>query len=145
MWTPGQVWTWFFFLNYKTKWPGFKTWRNSVFSYHKKSTELNLIIWKSSKEIYEIMLWNLKKNMLLWAIPKWNISLLQWYRLIKSAEYLCEFSTGKTEFGVGQKGRRGRQRVMDLWSERRSVGYKRKWHGLKWPLVKWNTWVFLST
>jgi hypothetical protein len=41
--------------------------------------------------------------------------------LIKSAEFLCEFSTGKTEWGVGQKGLRGRQRVADYWSGR-SIG-----------------------
>jgi len=69
-----------------------------------------------------------------WAIPKWNICLrsissLSWYPLIKSAEYLNEISIGRTEWGVRQKGLRGRQRVAYHWSGRRSIGWNWSWHG----------------
>jgi hypothetical protein len=60
-----------------------------------------------------------------------SISLLQGISLIKSAEYLCELSTDKTEWGIGQKGTREteqqikRERENEHWSENSfSIGQK---------------------
>ncbi len=55
---------------------------------------------------------------LLYEIPRWNnrllsIRFIQWYHLIKSEEYLCKHTTGKTESVVDWGGGRERKRAAD--------------------------------
>ncbi len=84
-------------------------------------------------------------TLLLWAIPKWNnclrsIKFIQWYRLIQSSEYLCEFTTGENR----ERGREreGEQRINGV--RVRTLDRNGRGVGQKWLLVKMNTCVFLA-
>ncbi len=77
--------------------------------------------------------------------PKWNnclisIRFIQWYCLIKPAEYLCEITTGENRVGSWWKRREREQfkGVRDGALDRRGSGV-----GEKWPLEKRTTWIIL--
>ena len=84
--------------------------------------------------------WN-SPNVLRWSwdycekSPKWNnvllsIKFIQWYRVIKSLDYLSGLAQVKTEWVVRGEGERVREREQRIkQSEGWSIGQKCKWRG----------------